>query len=79
MLDRTSGKVSMLVSSGRRPDHPTVRLTVSGLGLGSDLHVVVLVSVLWSTFMQLLSACGVRVRVEVRGGITFYNFTLHFL
>ena len=33
-----------------------------GLGSGLDLHFAVLVSVLQSTFMQLLSACGVRDR-----------------
>ena len=33
------------------------------LGLGLDLHFAVLVSVLLSTFMQLLSACGERERV----------------
>ena len=31
MLDRTAGKVSMLVSSGRHPDQPTVRQTVTTL------------------------------------------------
>ena len=34
------------------------------LGLGLDLHFAVLVSVLQSIFMQLLSACGVRERVD---------------
>ena len=39
------------------------------LGLGLDLHFAhfaVLVSFLQSTFMQLLSACGVRVTIRVR-------------
>ena len=33
-----------------------------GPSLGLDLHFAALVAVLQTTFMQLLSACGVRVR-----------------
>ena len=33
-----------------------------GFGIGLDLHFAVLVSILQSTFMQLLSACGERER-----------------
>ena len=38
--------------------------TRAGLGLSLDLHFAVWVSVLQSTFRQLLSACGERERVD---------------
>ena len=39
-------------------------LQMGSLGLGLDLHFSVLVSIVESTLMQLLSACGERERVD---------------